>query len=96
MHLPAMAYDVLRNLAKGRTKINLELTGYDELLSRITGTVFHMVLALLACVLFLGACILCMTDIQPRVGGMPLISLLCFVISVALSIFTVQNMRRKK
>lgn len=34
MHLPALASDALTGLTKGRTKLNLEMTGYEELVNK--------------------------------------------------------------
>lgn len=94
--IPVMVFDVLRNLVKGRMKINLELTGYEELLQSINKTILDVVLAVFSCVLFTGSCILCTTNIEPQAGGMPLMSLMGFVISVALGIFTIQRMSKRK
>ena len=33
--MPELAYDVLNNVVKGRTKINFELTGYEEFLKYV-------------------------------------------------------------
>ena len=94
--IPVLASDALNTLVKGRTKVNIELTGYDDLIGNITGTVKNVVLALLACVLFFGSCVLCMTDIRPRTAnGIPLIAAAGFIFSVALAIFAVRRMKKK-
>ena len=95
--IPAMASDVLKNVARGRTKINLELTGYDELLSKGGNSIKSVVLALFACVIFVGSCILCLADISPKApGGMPAIAAVGLIFSVALAIYTVTNLGDKK
>lgn len=93
--LPSLTYDVLRNLAKGRMKVNLELTGYDELADRLSNMVKSTILAAFACVLFLGSCLLCSTDIQPKTHGVPLVALIGFVFSVAVGIYAVRRMGRR-
>lgn len=93
--LPSLTYDVLRNLAKGRMKVNLELTGYDELANRLGNMVQCVMLAAFACVLFLGSCLLCSTDIQPKTHSVPLVALIGFVFSVALGIYAIRQLRRK-
>ncbi len=92
--IPSLTYDVLRNLAKGRMKVNLELTGYEKITERIAHTVQSMLIAAFACVMFLGGCLLCGTDMAPRIHGMPAAALLCFVVAVSLGIFSVRRMRR--
>ena len=94
--IPSMVFDVLRNLVKGRMKINLELTGYEEIFHILNGTILNVVLAVFACVLFTGSCILCTTNIEPQAGGMPLMSLIGFVVSVALAFYSVQSMSKRK
>ena len=95
--LPALASDALTGLAKGRTKLNLEMTGYEELIEKAGATVKNIVLALFACILFLGSCILCTTDIQPQTGsGIPLPAAAGIIFSIALAIYTIRRMTKKK
>ena len=95
--VPGLAADALNGIIKGRTKINLELTGYDELMDRVSDTSRNIILAVFACVVFFGSCILCMTDIQPRTSdGMPIVAVFGFIFSIALAIYTVRRMGPKK
>ena len=95
--MPGMAYDALNNLVKGRTKVNLELTGYEEILKSLNGTVKDVVLALFACVLFFGSCILTTADIHPKTpDGQPLIAAVGMVFAIALGIYTIKQMSKKK
>lgn len=95
--LPALASDALNSMIKGRMKMNMELTGYEEILRKTETTIFNIVLAFFACVLFLGSCILTTADINPKTsGGVPLIAAVGIVFSIALAIFTVRKMLKKK
>ncbi len=95
--VPYLAYDLLNNTVKGRTKINLELTGYEQLTKDVTGTVLNAVLALFSCVLFIGSCLLAGTDIKPQLdSGMPLISSAGLIFSFSLAIYTVRRFTKKK
>ncbi len=94
--LPRLTFDVLRNLAKGRTKLNFEITGYEEPLRQIGEMVKNVLLAVFSSVLFCGSCTLCTTDIQPQTNGIPLIAVIGFVLSVALAIYTVIRITKKK
>ncbi len=94
--IPALASDVLKGVARGRTKINLELTGYDELVKKGAATVRNVVIAFFACILFFGSCVLCLTDIEPKApGGMPAIAAVGMVFSVALAIHAIGNLTKK-
>ena len=56
-----------------------------------------MVLALFACVLLIASAILSMADIQPKTpDGQPLIAAAGMVFAIALGIYTVRHMTKKK
>ena len=95
--MPGMAFDALNNMIKGRTKINFELTGYEEILKGLNATVKNIVLAIFASVLFFGSCILTTADIRPKTpDGQPLIAAVGMIFAIALGIYTVRQMSRKK
>lgn len=95
--IPGLVADSLNGLAKGKTKINMELTGVDEPLEKIGGFVKYIVTSLLACVLFIGSCILAGLDIQPKTNaGLPLIAVIGIVFSIALAIYSVSKLTKKR
>ena len=95
--IPVLASDALKSIVKGKTKVNLELTGYEDLVDRVTDTVRSVVLALFSCILFFGSCILCLSDIEPKTSfGMPLLAAVAFLFSISLAIYTVKLMTKKK
>lgn len=96
VRIPMMIFDVLKSLSKGKMKINFEITGYDELVKSLNEMIMNVMLIVISCVLFLGSSILCMTNVKPRAGEMPLISFIGFIVSVALCIYAIQKMSRKK
>lgn len=95
-HLPGLAFDVLRNLVKGRIKINLELSGYEDFLQHFSGIIKNVLLAVFACVLFSGSCRLYTANTYPQMSGVPIVSLIGFVFSVALALYTTIHMTTKK
>ena len=95
--LPALTSDVLTSVLKGRLKMNMELTGYEEIVDRAEKTVLNVVLAVFACVIFFGSCILTTADIEPKTShGVPLLAMAGIIFSIGLGIFTVKKMLRKK
>ena len=94
--MPGLAYDALNNAVKGRLKLNFELTGYEEILKSLGETAKNIVLALFACVLFMGSAILSTADIYPKTpDGQPLVAAAGLIFSVALAIYTVKRMTKK-
>ena len=96
--IPGLIADSLGGLAKGKMKINFELTGYEEPLDRIGIFVKYIVLSLIACILFIGGCILAtIDDLYPKTeNGMPLIAIVCIVFAIALAIYSVGKLTMKK
>ena len=90
--LPALATDALRNLVKGRLKLNYEITGYEEPLHVLIDVIKNVMLAIFACVVFSGSCRLYSAAVPPLVDGMPLFSLIGFALSIALAIYSVKRL----
>ena len=92
--IPVLASEALDNMVKGKMKMNMELKGYEEPLRQIGHFVRYSVLTLVACVLFIGSCILCTTDFKPTLSnGMPLLAVVGLVFSIALAIFSVKKLK---
>ena len=95
--LPALIADSLALLNRGKLKVNASRTEIDEPLERIGDFLRYVILAVFACVLFIGSCILCMTSLKPVVaGGVPLVALVGILFSVALAIYSVKKLFNKK
>ncbi len=90
--MPALATDALRNLVKGRLKLNYEITGYEEPLHVLIDVIKNVMLAIFACVVFSGSCRLYSASVPPLVDGMPLFSLIGFALSIALAIYSVKRL----
>ena len=96
VQIPGLIAETLTALSRGRTKIKMELTGIDEPLERIGSYVKYIVLSVLACVLFLGSCLLSMVNIEPKTeSGMPLLAVAGIVFSIALAIYSVKKLSKK-
>ena len=87
--LPGLAADVLRNLVKGRTKITIEVSGYEEPFRTLIDVIKNVMLAVFACVLYSGSCSLCHTTMAPMVDDIPLFALIGFAVSISLGIYSI-------
>ena len=94
--IPGLISDTLSVFSKGKAKLTLEMSGIDEPLEKTRDFLRYVVLAALACVLFLGSCLLALVDIYPKTpNGMPLLSVVGIVFSIALAIFSVRKLFHK-
>ncbi len=95
--IPVLTSEALNNIVKGRMKMNVEVNSFQELFETALDNVRYVVMAILAGLMFLGSCMLSSADIEPKTGdGMPLIAGICLVFSIALGIYSVINLVRKK
>ena len=92
--IPLLFSEVLEGMAKGKTRVRVELSEYEEPLERIFHFLRYTVLTLVALVLFIGSCILCTTDFKPLLAnGMPLPAVAGIVFSIALTIFSIKRLK---
>ncbi len=95
--IPGLITDTLSTFTKGKAKLTLDLTGIEEPLEKTGNFLRYVVVAALACVLFLGSCILALVDIQPKTpNGIPLVSVVGIVFAISLAIFAVRKLFKKK
>ena len=95
--IPQLLADTLNDLMKGRMKINLELTGYEELISSLNEKINDLILVIVGCVLFSGGCKLADTKIKPMgPNGMPLIATIILMAGVSMIIFAIKRIFKKK
>lgn len=92
---PSVLFDVLKNLSKGRLKIKFELSGGDELFRTVNVVAKNIVLSIFSCVLFLGSCLICLADVEPKIAGLPWLAYVGFAFSVSLAIYAVESFSKK-
>jgi ubiquinone biosynthesis protein len=96
LELPVQISDVMKMMAKGQTKINLELTGAEEPMQRLNRMVDKIVICILSAALLIGSSLICTTNMRPKILGIPAIGFLGFVASTVLGVWLLVRMWRKK
>ncbi len=77
--------------------MNLELTGYEELVNKGADTTKNIAMIIFASVIFFGSCILCTADLRPKApGGIPSIAAVGMVFSIALGIHVIKNLTKRR
>ena len=90
--LPKLAADAINDIMKGRLKVNLELTGYEDLLDALNEKINDVILIIVGCVLFSGGCRLCQTDIKPVTpNGMPLFAVIILILGISLILYALKR-----
>ena len=95
--IPQMIADTLTDIMKGRVKINLELTGYDDLIRELNDKINDLILVIVGCVLFSGGCKLSTAQIYPKSpNGMPLVAVIILMVGISLIIYALKRVFKKK
>ena len=71
IELPGIASDFLKGSMKGQTKVNLELHAAEHLEQLLRKLVQNIVLGLWVTALLVSSSIICVTDMRPKVLGIP-------------------------
>lgn len=96
VELPAQLSDLLRMGLRGQAKLNLELTGSEQPLSHIDRMVNKIIRCIFSAALLIGSCMLCTTDMKPRILQIPLLGLLGFLAALAIGLSVLWDMHKKR
>ena len=91
--IPSQLSDLLRLALKGQAKVNVKFLGSEHLAS---ATVNKMIKCIFSSALLIGSCLLCTTEMQPKILQIPLLGLMGFSAALVLGIWTLVDIRRNK
>ena len=94
--LPMQVSDILKMTSHGQAKINIKFTDTENAFDHISKIVNGLIITLLDSAFIIGSSLLCLSDIRPVLWGMPLLSVIGFGISGALTAGLIYHMVRKK
>lgn len=94
--LPSKASETLDMLQKGHLKLHMDLGAETKLAAQLRAGLDHFSLVLMAAALFLGSCVLCLTELAPKLLGVPLLGLVGFVVGIAIMVFVLVDIVRKR
>lgn len=79
VELPTQLSEFMKQVSKGQAKLNIEIIGSEEPLKRVEKMIDKLVLCVITAALLVGSSLLCMTEMDPKVLGIPLFGLVGFV-----------------
>jgi ubiquinone biosynthesis protein len=94
--MPLQMADIVRMAARGQAKVNIELVGSREPLSRLEHTVNRLIVGILCGCLIIGSSILCTTDLEPRIFGIPLLGAAGFLAAFVMAVWLTVRILKKK
>ena len=96
MSLPTLTAKILRGYQKGQTRINLDLHSSDELSALLRHLVRNLVIGLCLAALLISSSIICMTDMWPKVFGIPLLGASGYFLAIIISAYLVLRYFRNR
>lgn len=87
LDLPVQTSDVLKLIQHGQIKVNLNLMGSDAPIAKIDRMVNRLIVCILIAALLVGSCLICTTDMEPHIMGIPAIGFFMLLIALVMSIW---------
>ena len=84
--IPTYMSDLLKMTLRGQSKINIEITGSEEPLSKIDKMVNKLIICILVSALLISSSLLCKAQVEINDFGIPIIGLAGFIIAFFLSV----------
>ncbi|SHJ67991.1 ABC1 kinase family protein [Hespellia stercorisuis] len=94
--IPILAADILQEYRRGETRINLDLHASDDLARMMNTLVKNLVIGFLITALLVSSSILCLTDMKPRMLGIPMLGIVGYIAALILMIFVLLRHVKKR
>lgn len=76
--------EIMRLASRGQGRLNIELIGSEEPLSKIGGMVNRIIVAIITAAILIGSSLICLTDMSPKLLGIPLIGAIGYTASLVM------------
>lgn len=87
LDIPALMADILRGFIKGQNRINLDLHATEDLNEMLTRLVKRLVLGFLVTALLISSSIICTTDMQPKLWGIPALGAIGYLLALGIALW---------
>ncbi|UWG98670.1 AarF/UbiB family protein [Dehalobacter sp. DCM] len=94
--IPEQLSNILKMAMRGQAKININLTDADGPARQADDMVDKLAMSLLCAALIIGASLISMTDITPKIWGMPLIACVGYILAFFIGGWLVSKIIRKR
>lgn len=96
LDIPAQISDTLKMFAKGMSKTNMELSMSEEMMFKISKLINLIVIAMITSALLVGSSLICMTEMEPKVFGIPVLGVIGFLLALVLGIWILISINNEK
>lgn len=96
VELPLKAAETLDMMQKGQIKVQAGLGMDKTFRAELSSSMDHFTLGIIAIGLFIGSCILCLTELEPRMLGVPLLGMIGFAMGLGIAIYDFYEMHKER
>lgn len=86
LDVPVLLADLLRSYQNNETRIKLDLHATDDLTAMLDGLIKKLVMGLLISSLLIASSIICTTNMQPRILGIPALGAFGYILALILTL----------
>lgn len=87
LDIPALTADIMHGFLKGQNRINLDLHATEDLNEMLTRLVKRIIMGFLAMALLISSSIICTTDMQPKIWGIPALGAIGYILALGMALF---------
>jgi len=96
LSLPSLSSDMIKSVIKGQTKLNIEPVGFEPLMKRVEVLVGDMILCIIMASIIVSSALICTTNMQPQILGIPALGFAGFVGALAMGIFLIITIHKRR
>lgn len=85
--IPSLLTDVLKEYLEGSSKVGVDLVATESLMETLFTSVRNLVIGMCIAALLISSSVLCMTDMKPKILGIPALGFVGYAIAVAAGTF---------
>ncbi len=94
--IPSLSADMMKSVIKGQTKLNIEPVGFEPLMKRVENLVSDMILCIIMASLIVSSSLICTTNMQPQILGIPALGFGGFVVALGMGIYLIIKLNKRK
>lgn len=96
MEIPGLASDLIKNTLRGQTRFTLGLEGSKSLMNDFHQVMNNLIVCIITASLLMASSLICTTDMQPKLLGIPALGFLGYLLAMGLGIYLVIKTHIKK
>lgn len=93
--IPSLSADLMKSVIKGQTKVNIEPVGFEPLMKRVENLVSDMILCIIMASLIVSSSLICTTNMQPQILGIPALGFGGFVVALGMGIYLIIKLNKR-